>query len=431
MKWVGEIKDPVHGYIHFTEVEKEVIDSPAFQRLRRIKQLACADLTYPGAIHTRFVHSIGTMHVSGLIGNHLMEKGYLTEDEVQKLRLAGLLHDVGHGPFSHVYEEILDKYTGLTHEDVGERIIRETEIGDVLERYGYSKVELSKLAVGRLNVKDKMFLNQIIAGHFSSDIMDYLLRDSYFAGVEYGRFDVYRLVESLDLIEGKLAADYSGAFGVLESYIISRIEMFNVVYFHRTVRAANVMLARAMDFAHEELGLCPLKSLEEFLRLDDYKVMLDLESLKSETKNHLVKAYKIYSNLKNRRLFKSTYELILHQRNDFFTNLINKVAIRKRIESEIGEEANIDADYVIIDVPQLLSVPVNPVERRRSEILIYKKTAEGKRVQKVREVSPILSALSEFIDIVRVYTMPEYRDKVEKACEKILGYKPFSERISM
>jgi len=428
---VGEIKDPVHGYIHFTEVEKEVIDSPAFQRLRRIKQLACADLTYPGAIHTRFVHSIGTMHVSGLIGNHLMEKGYLTEDEVQKLRLAGLLHDVGHGPFSHVYEEILDKYTGLTHEDVGERIIRETEIGDVLERYGYSKVELSKLAVGRLNVKDKMFLNQIIAGHFSSDIMDYLLRDSYFAGVEYGRFDVYRLVESLDLIEGKLAADYSGAFGVLESYIISRIEMFNVVYFHRTVRAANVMLARAMDFAHEELGLCPLKSLEEFLRLDDYKVMLDLESLKSETKNHLVKAYKIYSNLKNRRLFKSTYELILHQRNDFFTNLINKVAIRKRIESEIGEEANIDADYVIIDVPQLLSVPVNPVERRRSEILIYKKTAEGKRVQKVREVSPILSALSEFIDIVRVYTMPEYRDKVEKACEKILGYKPFSERISM
>lgn len=431
MKWVGEIKDPVHGYIHFTEVEKEVIDSPAFQRLRRIKQLACADLTYPGAIHTRFVHSIGTMHISGLIGNHLMEKGYLTEDEVQKLRLAGLLHDVGHGPFSHVYEEILDKYTGLTHEDVGERIIRETEIGDVLERYGYSKVELSKLAVGRLNVKDKMFLNQIIAGHFSSDIMDYLLRDSYFAGVEYGRFDVYRLVESLDLIEGKLAADYSGAFGVLESYIISRIEMFNVVYFHRTVRAANVMLARAMDFAHEELGLCPLKSLEEFLRLDDYKVMLDLESLKSETKNHLVKAYKIYSNLKNRRLFKSTYELILHQRNDFFTNLINKVAIRKRIESEIGEEANIDADYVIIDVPQLLSVPVNPVERRRSEILIYKKTAEGKKVQKVREVSPILSALSEFIDIVRVYTMPEYRDKVEKACEKILGYKPFSERISM
>ena len=431
MKWIGEIKDPVHGYIHFTEVEKEVIDSPTFQRLRRIKQLACADLTYPGAIHTRFIHSIGTMHISGLIGNHLMEKGYLTEEDVQKLRLAGLLHDIGHGPFSHVYEEILDKYTHLTHEDVGERIIRETEIGDILEKNGYSKIELSKLAVGRLNIEEKKFLNQIIAGHFSSDIMDYLLRDSYFAGVEYGKFDVYRLVESLDLVENQLAADYSGAFGVLESYIISRIEMFNVVYFHRTVRAANVMLARAMDFAHRELGLCPFTSLEEFLSLDDHKVMLDLESLKNEIKDNLVKAYKIYSNLKERKLFKSTYELVLHQRNDFFTNLINKVTIRKKIESEIGEEAKIDPDYVIIDVPQLLSVPVNPVERRRSEILVYKKTPKGRRVQRIKEVSPILSALSEFIDIVRVYTLPEHREKVEKACEKILGYKPFSERVSM
>lgn len=430
MKWIGEIKDPVHGYIRFTKVEKEVIDSPTFQRLRRIKQLACADLTYPGAIHTRFIHSLGTMYISGLIGNHLMEKDYLTEDDVQKLRLAGLLHDVGHGPFSHVYEEILDRYANLTHEDVGEKIIRETEIGDVLEKYGYSKIELSKLAVGRLD-EEKKFLNQIIAGHFSSDIMDYLLRDSYFAGVEYGRFDVYRLVKSLDLIENQLAADYSGAFGVLEAYIISRIEMFNVVYFHRTVRAANVMLARAMDFAHEELGLCPFTSLEEFLKLDDYKVMLDLESLKNERKDNLIRAYRIYLNLRERRLFKSTYELILHQRDDFFTNLINKVTIRKKIESEIGEEAKIDPDYIVIDVPQLLSVPVNPVERRRSEILVYKKTPKDKRIQRIREVSPILSALSEFIDIVRVYTLPEYREKVEKACEKILGYKPFSERVSM
>ena len=431
MKRIGEIKDPVHGYIHFTEVEKEVIDSPTFQRLRRIKQLACADLTYPGAVHTRFVHCIGTMHVSVLIGNHLMEKNYISIDEVQKLRLAGLLHDVGHGPFSHVYEEILDRYTNLTHEDLGEKIIKETEIGDILEKHGYSKHEISKLAVGRLDVKEKKFLNQVIAGQFASDIMDYLLRDSYFAGVEYGRFDVYRLVESLDLVDNNLAADYSGAFGVLEAYIISRIEMFNVVYFHRTVRAANVMLARSMDFAHEELGLCPVKSLEEFLLLDDYKTMLALESLKNETKNNLVKAYKIYSHLKERKLFKSTYELIIHQRNDFFTNLINKVSIRKKIEAEIGEKAKVDPDYVVIDVPQLLSVPINPAERKRSEILVYKKTPEGKKTQRIREISPFLSSLSEFIDIVRVYTLPKYREKVTEACEKILSPKSLSERISM
>ncbi|RLI06059.1 phosphohydrolase, partial [Candidatus Bathyarchaeota archaeon] len=401
MKKIGEIKDPVHGYIHFSEVEKEIIDSPQFQRLRRIKQLAVAELTYPGAIHTRFLHSIGTMHISGLVGNHLLEKGYVAQDEVQKLRLAGLLHDIGHGPFSHVYEEILDRYGHLTHEDLGQQIINETSVGDILEKYGYSKKEIADLAVGRLNRKEKKFLNQIVTGHFASDIMDYLLRDSYFAGVEYGKFDVHRLVESLDLIDDVLAADYSGAFGVLESYIIARIEMFNVVYFHRTVRAANVMISRAMDFAREELELYPFGSLENFLQLDDYSVMSKFELLKKETKNNLSKAYKIFSNLKERRLFKSTYELVIHQRNDFFTNLINKATIRQKIEAEIGEIAKIDPDYIVIDVPQLLSVPINPVERKRTDIFVYRKTSRGKVLQRIRDLSPVLASLSEFIDIVR------------------------------
>ena len=430
LKKVGEIKDPVHGYIHFTEIEKSIIDSAPFQRLRRIKQLAVAELTYPGAVHSRFLHSIGVMHVSGLIGNHLLEKGYISRDEVQELRLAGLLHDVGHGPFSHVYEDILDKYSNLTHEDLSQRIIRETEIGDILEKHGYSKRKISELAVGKLE-KNKKFLNQVIAGHFSSDIMDYLLRDSYFAGVEYGKIDLFRLIESLDLVGNNIAADYSGAFGVLESYIIARIEMFNVVYFHRAVRAANIMISRCMDFAHEKLGLYPLKSLEDFLQLDDYKVLVGLESLKNEKEEKLSKSYKIFSNLKERRLFKSTYEVVIHQRNNFLTNLINKQSIRKKIESEIGDEAGIDSDYIVIDVPQVPSVPVNPIERKRSEILVYRKTPEGIVTQKIKDISPLLATLSEFIDIVRVYTLPEHRDKVIRVCERLFGRKSISEKISM
>jgi len=431
MKKVGEIKDPVHGYIYFTEIEKAVIDSRPLQRLRRIKQLAGAELTYPGALHTRFTHSLGVMHLSGLIGEHLKEIDYLTDDEVQKLRLAGLLHDIGHGPFSHVYEEILDKYQKLTHEDLGRRIVKKSEIGDILSAHGFSKEEISQLSTGALRKKGKDFLNQAIAGHFSSDIMDYLVRDSYFAGVEYGRVDVHRLISSLDLIDNTLLADYSDAFGVIESFIIARVEMFNVVYFHRTVRATNVMLARAMDFAEAELGLCSFKTIDDFLKLNDSTVTSALLSLRGAKGVTSQRAYDLISRVKDRRLLKSTYELTIYRKDDFFANLLNKVNIRQQLEAEIGEKVGIDPDYIIIDVPQVLSVPINPIERKKTEILVSQKTTSGKVVKKVTELSPLLGSLSKFIDIVRVYTLPEHREKVASICEGILGSRPVSTKIAM
>ena len=109
MKFDGEITDPVHRYISFSEVEKELIDTAVFQRLRRIRQLAGAHLVYPSAQHSRFEHSLGTMHVAGYAGETLLTKGYLDdEDKVRELRLAALLHDIGHGPFSHLFEEVLE-----------------------------------------------------------------------------------------------------------------------------------------------------------------------------------------------------------------------------------------------------------------------------------------------------------------------------------
>jgi HD superfamily phosphohydrolase len=110
MKFDGEITDPVHRYIRFSEVEKDLIDSTIFQRLRRIRQLAGAHLVYPSAQHSRFEHSLGTMHLAGYAGEILLNKGYIDdEDKVQKLRLAALLHDIGHGPFSHLFEEVLEE----------------------------------------------------------------------------------------------------------------------------------------------------------------------------------------------------------------------------------------------------------------------------------------------------------------------------------
>ena len=133
MKFDGEITDPVHRYIRFSEVEKELIDTAVFQRLRRIRQLAGAHLVYPSAQHSRFEHSLGTMHIAGYAGETLHTKGYLDDkDKVQKLRLAALLHDIGHGPFSHLFEEVLELKCRTSHEDMGKQIISESSIFDIL-----------------------------------------------------------------------------------------------------------------------------------------------------------------------------------------------------------------------------------------------------------------------------------------------------------
>src|ERR1041385_9502739 len=135
MRFDGEITDPVHRYISFSEVEKDLIDTAIFQRLRRIRQLAGAHLVYPSAQHSRFEHSLGTMHIAGYAAETLLSKGYLeSEEEIQELRLAALLHDIGHGPFSHLFEEVLNEKNRKNHEDIGKEIILKSEISDIISR---------------------------------------------------------------------------------------------------------------------------------------------------------------------------------------------------------------------------------------------------------------------------------------------------------
>ena len=179
LNFVGEITDPIHRYIRFTELEREIIDTPVFQRLRKIRQLAGAHLVYPSAQHTRFEHSLGTMHLAGLAGQTLLDKGYIEKkDQLEGLRLAALLHDIGHGPFSHLFEEVLigSGMPTSSHENMGKKIIRETMIKDILEKYGYDSDCICNLSFGESPI---MFYNEIIAGGLSSDIMDYLPRDSF------------------------------------------------------------------------------------------------------------------------------------------------------------------------------------------------------------------------------------------------------------
>jgi len=422
----GEIKDPVHGYIYINELEKHLIDLPPMQRLRRIRQLSAAYLTYPGAEHTRFNHSLGVMQIAGEIADHLRGLGVLNEEDVSKARLAGLLHDVGHGPFSHLYEEVLEK-RGVTHEDLSRLVIRESEVSEVLKAQGYDVNEISKLSTGVLN--SEPLLNQIIAGQFSADVMDYLVRDSYFTGVEYGRIDIKRLINSLDVMDRRLVMDIASLYA-LEAFMIARYEMFKAVYFHRTVRAAAVMLVRAMKYVDDKLGLSSFRTVNEFLEMDDSSLMNRLLSLKGARDKSSRIAYELSVDFRNRRLLKCAYEKIVHRREPFFLNILNRGEVRNDLENDIACRAGVDPNFVMIDVSTATSVPQSS-ERRMDEPKIFSKTSEGsKNILLFRDFSPVVSSLTGYLDIIRVYTRQEDLEPVKKSVRELFDRESTATKIS-
>jgi len=216
-----DIIDPIHNFVRVYDSELKIIDTPIFQRLRRIRQLSGAHLIYPGAQHTRFEHSLGVMHIASMAGHALYEKGLVSVDNIQNLRFAGLLHDIGHGPFSHILEELLQKKRH-SHEDIGKVIILKTKSGDLISKNGYDKKFIAKVAFGDSKLQ---FLNEVISGALSADIMDYLLRDGYFTGAEHAKIDHNRLTHSLDVYKNKLALDKSALVN-FETMMTSRYQMF-------------------------------------------------------------------------------------------------------------------------------------------------------------------------------------------------------------
>jgi HD superfamily phosphohydrolase len=419
----GEIKDPVHGYVYITEEEKALIDSYPVQRLHRLRQLAGAEYVYPGANHTRFEHSIGVMHLASRVAENPNISQHIGEDEAEMVRIAGLLHDVGHGPFSHVFEQLLDKELNQTHEDITLWIVENSELKDVLRRTGCRPETVGKLAVGRLHRSGKAFLDQIISSAVDVDKQDFIVRDTYHTGAEYGFIDVFRLIHTLDVLEGDLAVDL-GALSALESLMIARIESFRSIYFHRVGRAAQIMLAIAMEKANDELGLTSFKTTEEYLAMDDYSVWTMLKNCK--------KSSGIIRNLERRKLLKCAYERTFYEKDALVSNIFSREANREQLQTDIAEEAKVDAEAVIIDVPTVPSVPNHhSVLMESMEIPVFYRTQKGEKIpQRLSEISRIFETLRGFINILRVYAQEEDREKVCAAASKILGKIPSSAKVS-
>ncbi len=402
-----DIIDPIHDFIRVYDYELPIIDSSLFQRLRRIKQLSGAHLTYPSAQHSRFEHSLGVMHIATEAGFALNEKGFLNSDDVQVLRLAALLHDIGHGPFSHLFEEVIQEKK-ISHEDYGKKIILNSEIGDILSKTGFDKKLITQIAFGESKFQ---YLNEIVSGALSADMMDYLLRDGYFTGAEHAKVDHKRITQSLNIHKKKIALERSALYS-FESMMHSRYQMFKAVYFHKTVRAAEVMLIQALRLSDNEFGFTSL-NLNEYVKLTDEFV---LSSIVTSNSSKLKQAKQLAEDYQNRKLLKCVFERILNSR----TNL--KKTKTDELRLEISKKSKVDENEIFVDSSVTPSIPLAP-SKNESKSIILISNENGKSSAKEMPISqiPLVSAISGYMNILRIYTHEKYRKKVEIAAKLILG----------
>jgi HD superfamily phosphohydrolase len=388
-----------------------------------LRQLAGSEYVYPGANHTRFEHCVGVMYLSGKVLENPYISRVVSDEEVDVCRISALLHDAGHGPFSHVFEQLLIKDLEKTHEDITSWIVQKSEVADKLSKMGFDPKEVGELAVGKLHKPGKAFLDQIISSAVDVDKQDFIVRDTYHTGAEYGFIDVFRLIHALDVLGENLAVEL-GALSALEAFMIARIESFKSIYFHRVGRAAQIMLATAMEKANSELGLTAFKTPEEYLALDDYTVWSALK--KCEASKGII------ANLESRRMLKCAYERTFYEKDTMISNIFGRESYRRQMQSEIAKEAGVGIESVIIDVPTVPSVPYHHAVLMESmEIPVFTRNQAGdKTPQRLSEISKIFETLKGFMNILRVYTEAADRDQVEKATAKILCKIPSAAKIS-
>ena len=403
MKQFLDIVDPIHDFIRVHDTELKIIDSPIFQRLRRIRQLSGAHLTYPSAQHSRFEHSLGVMHIAGQAAMSLKERGFLKTDQIQEIRLAALLHDVGHGPFSHLFEEVLQIKKKISHEEIGKKIILESKIGDILSKSGFDKKHITKLAFGYPKYR---FVNEIISGSLSADMMDYLQRDGYFTGAEHAKIDHKRIIQSLDVYRTKLALEKSALYS-FESMILSRYQMFKAVYFHKTVRSAEVMMLESIRLADDDCGFTDL-NLDDYTKLTDEFVVAQILALPDHTSEQR-RAKKFATDYQNRRLLKCVYEKIMTQ----------KSGQSEQIRDKIAKKSKINKDDIFVDTSGTFSVPLTPAKEKTKSITLI--THSKKPTEIPFSKIPVVSSMAESMNILRVYTLDNNRKKVEMAAKSILG----------
>ena len=361
------IHDSVHGGIRLEGVSLALLEVPELQRLHSIHQLGLANLVYPGANHTRFEHSLGTFAVAKRICSSLQ----MDAEEARVVECAALLHDVGHLPYSHTLEFVLHDQFGIDHAEISRRLIRGegtvlsdadkrilgdySTIPETLEKHGVDPKEVARLLEGvvgpsttqktlarhrnQAHFNEKRYLSQLVVGPVDVDQLDYLKRDAHYTGVAYGVIDLDRLVETMQVFNGDLVIG-RGGLSAIEGMLVARALMFSAVYFHKTVRIAELMLAKAV----EKIGK---------REIDNVQGMTDSTLL-----SYLVAKGGYFEEMatliKYRRLFKKAYAvptMALDHEQWKSVDAMGDVSTRRSTEAEIARRAGVSPEHVIIDVP--------------------------------------------------------------------------------
>ncbi len=417
------IPDPVHGSLRLGGLVLELIDSPEVQRLRGIRQLGLANLVFPGANHSRFEHVLGVSNLVERLGHELE----LPEKELNPLLATAVLHDIGHPAYSHTLEYLMKDYLGKDHMEFAGSILlgkastyereeikeiqklRVPSVVDILSKHDISPSEVAGLVLGKHR---KLYLGHIIHGDIDVDQMDYLLRDAHSTGVALGMIDIDRLMGTIIVHENRIATESKGVEAV-EGFLTARALMFTSVYFHHTVRIAEMMLANAVEFAIKQGSAI---NRYNFHRLTDAELMERLHSIPGYPREIMIR-------LRYRRLFKTAYveerrELTRPEKRRFLKKYGKWRQIRI-LQDEIAEKAGLPPGRVILDVP-IVDVLISEPRLEKVEVPAL---ADGKLVR-LSKLSPIAEALKKRQaprHLLRVITAAENVRKVMRAASKVLG----------
>jgi len=381
------IKDSVHDHIQVEGVAEALLDTPTVQRLRRIKQLGTVSLVYPSANHTRFEHSLGVYHLASRTLEHLNVGG----ERAEHVRAAALLHDIGHTPYSHNVEGLVERPTGLSHTDVGDRLST-GPVAEVLHEHGLDAERIARLVAGEGRH------GGLISGELDVDRMDYLVRDAHHTGVPYGTIDHGRLVRELKVVEGEIVLR-EGNVQSAESLLLARALMYPTVYNHHVARISKSMLRRATERLLTTNALEPL----DLRRMDDHDLFAAL-------RDHPESA-ELARRISDRDLFKRA---VWAEREHVPDDLVDGAhdALRAA-EREVANAADVDPESVVLDVP------AEPRMRETSTRVVV-----SGEVRRLEEQSALVEALRDTqAEQWRfgIYTPAEQVEVVGHAAERTLG----------
>ena len=405
-----QIKDPIHGYVELSKLEQEIIDLRLSQRLRYIRSPAGIHLVFPGADSSLMGRMLGVMHVTRVFVENL--DGEL--QEVEKSRLAAMLLTLSFGPWANVMDEYLT-VRGYDRKRMAVLIAEKTQVADIIQRSSYSLAEISDLITKGVPIKG--IRTDLLSTPINPELVDNLERDAYFAGVEYAQLEFRRLFGATRIAKNKMAFE-RGALYTLESYLSASANMFDAVYYHKTVRAAELMLLRVMDEAGSRVIPFPEENLDEFMLCDDLTAHDILLSVGDDDSEGMRMAQRIFNDYRKRILIKQASARSIAD-EEFLTKIKTPDGLFA-VESEIADAAGIDVKNIYVDYPDRPSVSYYPGKHELDDLVLFERGTKGYEFWPVEELSGIARSFHRKMKAVRVYTTRGYRSKVKKAADSLL-----------